>query len=1091
MDGLFSDFYRPSKSLGANGVATYWPFPHLIQMQEAAEPALTVDDEPEPFRGRRWKRRIFAAVALLFVILLLIAWWQRDSIADRFVQNELEARGVKATYKIDQVGFRTQRIRDLVVGDPANPDLIAKLVEVDVALNFSGANLRDVRADGVKLRGRYANGKLSFGELDKFADPESKEPFEWPDIGLVVRNAQARIDTPWGVIGAGLNGRGLLRNRFVGVLSLRSPGLAGAGCTAPAVKFDGDLLLEWRQPHLIGPLTANSVNCKAMRLAIAAPAIDADVKLSERFNKWVGVVGFGAKRIDYPGMLLNQPAGTLSVDGGLNRTNFALALDRTGLRSAPLTVARLSIDAKGYAGLNNDKFAASARGDLKLSGGALDRGTLGGFQNLAAQTRDTPVGPLLARMAPVLERAGDRFDGSMDFDAFRDFQGRMGATIGSLALSTASGARIGQNGALAIQSGSEGWRLSSPASLVLSGRDLPTATVALRQSSGSLWAGNLTIAPYSNGGASLAIPGVAFNGRPGGAWAFNGQAKLSGPLPGGSVSGLGLPISGRYTNGALSLYDACQNVRFDSLRISNLSLRGQALRLCPDAGRSMVTIGNGTTRFATNVANFAAQGKLGNSPISAQSANVRFTLSDGFVARDVKVELGQADARTDFAVAMLAGQIGAEAISGTLEGGAGKIGNVPLLIDEAAGNWRYLNSVLTFDSSLKVLDAEQVDRFQPMNVPDMMLTLENNVITAIGHLVEPKTGTRVADVDIRHDLGNTTGRALLAVDGLRFNDRLEPSMLTPLTLGVIANADGAVFGDGRIDWNADGVSSSGRFATRGMNLAAAFGPVEGLTTELVFTDLLGLQTGPSQLATIASVNPGIPALNGTIRYQLLPDQKVAIEAGSWPFAGGELLLEPTVLDFDIERDRRLTFRVIGVDAEKFLAGYDFQNLRVTGIFDGTLPMIFDQDGGRIVGGALVSRPGGGEVSYLGELAYEDMGVFANYAFDALRSIRYSALTIGVGGNLDGEIVTDISFTGLQQGSLAKRNFITKQLARIPIKFNVSVKAEFLKLIGSIRGLYDPNYAADRDLQYLIEQQQGVAPNAPEEIPPKKDEQKDE
>ena len=32
----------------------------------------------------------------------------------------------------------------------------------------------------------------------------------------------------------------------------------------------------------------------------------------------------------------------------------------------------------------------------------------------------------------------------------------------------------------------------------------------------------------------------------------------------------------------------------------------------------------------------------------------------------------------------------------------------------------------------------------------------------------------------------------------------------------------------------------------GMNLAAAFGPVEGLTTEIVFTDLLGLETGPLQ-----------------------------------------------------------------------------------------------------------------------------------------------------------------------------------------------------------------------------------------------------
>ena len=72
---------------------------------------------------------------------------------------------------------------------------------------------------------------------------------------------------------------------------------------------------------------------------------------------------------------------------------------------------------------------------------------------------------------------------------------------------------------------------------------------------------------------------------------------------------------------------------------------------------------------------------------------------------------------------------------------------------------------------------------------------------------------------------------------------------------------------------------------------------------------------------------------------------------------------------------------------------------------------------------------------------------------------------------------------MQQGSLAKRNFITRQLARIPIRFNVSVTAEFLKLIGSIRGFYDPDYAADRDLQYLLEEQkkqsEGTAPQVVE------------
>lgn len=1060
-------------------------------MQDVADEELTDVQEPGPFRGRRLKRRIFGFVLLLLILLLAIAYWQRNSIADRFVEQELSSRGVKASYTIEEIGLRTQRLRDVVIGDPAAPDLTAKLVDVDVSLNFSGATLRDVRATGVRVRGRYADGKLSFGELDKFTDPTSKEPFDWPDIGVVIKDAQARIETPWGVIGAGLQGRGLLRNRFVGDLSLRAPNIIYGDCGIPNTRFDGQLLLEWRRPRLIGPLTAARFDCKSAGLAVTAPALQADVRLSSKFDKWLGDVGFAARAATYQDVALTKPVGQVSIDGGLARTNFTLALDRTGLRSQPLTLGQLAINAKGYAGWTNGKLNGSAEGDARIRGGILDKGTLGSLDGIAAQTRETPIGPLLARIAPALKRAGDRFDGQLDFDAYQNSARNSGITVSNLAINTASGARLRQGGDLVLQSGVNGWGLGSPVDLAISGRDLPDLRLAMQQSGGNRWSGNLVIATYAASGASFAVPNLAFNGRPGGAWTFDGQARLSGPLPGGMITGLALPIDGRFDGRGFAFYNKCQNVRFDSARISTLTLRGQSLRLCPDNGRSMLTVGNGGTRFAANISNLAASGMLGETPINANSANVRFSLSEGFTARDVRVALGRDTGLTTFAIAMLDGDFGGDAITGTLSGGAGQIANVPLLIDEAAGNWRYLNNILNLDAGLRVLDAADVDRFQPMSVPDMMLTLENGIISAIGNITEPETGTKVAGVDIRHVLENTTGRALLAVDGLRFNDALQPEMLTPLTLGVIANVDGKVSGDGVIEWDSDGVRSTGRFATQGMNLAAAFGPVDGLSSEIVFTDLLGLETGPGQQALLASVNPGIPALNGRITYQLLPGQRVAIEAGRWPFAGGELLLEPTILDFGIESERRLSFRVVGVDAEKLLGEYDFENLRVTGIFDGILPMVFDQDGGRIVGGALVSRPGGGEVSYLGELAYQDMGIFANYAFDALKSIRYNQLTIGVGGNIDGEIITDISFNGLQQGSLAKRNFITRQLARIPIQFNVSVKAQFRQLIGSIRGIYDPQYAADRDLQFLLNQQNITAPVNGEEPSDKKDEPQDE
>jgi hypothetical protein len=1040
-----------------------------MSMRTAADETPTDDADVQPFEGARWKRRIFGAVSLLLVGLLVFAWVQRNSIADRFVQNAFAARGVTATYKIDTVGFRTQLIRDLVIGNPARPDLTAKLVEIDVAPNFSGINLRDVRADGVMLRGRYANGQLSFGELDKFVDPKSTEPLELPDIALSLKNARAQIETPWGIFDAAAHGSGLLRNRFAANLSMRSPNVAVADCSVSAVRFDGKLMLEWREPHLVGSITATAAKCADTAIAIAAPRLDADIKLSERLNRWEGALGYAAAKLVVPKAQMKGVAGKLSMNGDLKRTNFALLLEKGALLSAPLSVGRLQLASKGYAGLANGRLALSVSGNAALANGALDSGTVGDLRGLVAQTRATPIGPIVARMAPVLQRAGDRFTARLDFESFQDFQGRLGGNISALSLTSASGVRLRQIGSFGVSGSLKGWRLNAPVQLALSGANLPDTRLSLAQTEQS-WSGNLVIAPYKAGSARLAVSNLAFNGNPGGTWRFQGQAKMSGPLPGGFVTGLNLPVAGLYKAGALSLYDACQNVPFDLLKISSLALRGDTLRLCPDRGRPMFAIGNGKPAFATNIADFRANGNLGRTPISGRSATVRFSLDEGLTAKGVRITLGADGAQSAFDMAALSGRFGKDGISGALSGGAGQIGNVPLLMNDASGDWRYADAILTLNGRLGVTDAAQVDRFKPMIVPDMLLTLENNVITAIGHVVEPTTGTRVADVDIRHALGSATGRALLAVDDLRFTKRFQPDLLTPLVLGVAANVDGTIFGDGLIDWDAQGVRSTGKVSTRGMNLAAAFGPVEGLTTEIVFTDLLGLETGPAQLAEIASVNPGVPALGGQVSYRLLPDRRVAIESGRWPFAGGELILEPTILDFEVESERHLTFRVIGVHADKLLEGYDFQNLRVTGVFDGTLPMIFNQDGGRIVGGSLISREGGGEVSYLGELTYKDMGVFANYAFNALRSIRYSTLTIGVGGDLDGEIVTDISFTGLQQGSLAKRNFITRQLARIPIKFNVSVTAQFMMLIGSIRGSYDPNYAAQRDLPYLLKQQ---------------------
>ena len=73
----------------------------------------------------------------------------------------------------------------------------------------------------------------------------------------------------------------------------------------------------------------------------------------------------------------------------------------------------------------------------------------------------------------------------------------------------------------------------------------------------------------------------------------------------------------------------------------------------------------------------------------------------------------------------------------------------------------------------------------------------------------------------------------------------------------------------------------GQLQWANMNLAAAFGPVSGLTGTMVFDDLLDLKTKPAQKVSLREVNPGIAILDGEIEYQLTGGSQVRIEGGQW------------------------------------------------------------------------------------------------------------------------------------------------------------------------------------------------------------------
>jgi hypothetical protein len=332
----------------------------------------------------------------------------------------------------------------------------------------------------------------------------------------------------------------------------------------------------------------------------------------------------------------------------------------------------------------------------------------------------------------------------------------------------------------------------------------------------------------------------------------------------------------------------------------------------------------------------------------------------------------------------------------------------------------------------------------------------------------------VTNVSIEHRLSTGAGHAVLEVPGLTFGPGLQPAELTRLTEGVIALVNGTIRGQGRIDWNSAGkVTSSGDFSTANLDLAAPFGPVTGLSGNIHFSDLLGLTTPPGQVVTVKSINPGILVENGIIRYQLLPNQLVRIERGEWPFMGGRLILHETVLNFGRPAAKRLTFEVVGLDAHTFIQTLGFKELDATGTFDGVLPMIFDESGGRIVGGRLDSRPGGGSLAYNGVVNKADLGTMGNIAFNALRDLRFKSMIIRLDGDLAGEFTTRLAIEGVGLGQTTTQKLIRSLLSKIPLKLNVTISGPFRALIATAKSFNDPRQVISNALARPLEDVPGI------------------
>ena len=1025
-----------------------------------AQDAVTDEDTRPRGRKRRMLRTAFQIIVMLMVVAILIAWWQRKQIADNYIEDLFRDNGITATYNIDSIAPDRQVLSDIVIGDPARPDLTIERMILATTPRFGLPDLTELRLVRPRIYGSYYGGKLSFGQLDPLIfTGDSEELFEFPGLELFVEDGRGLILSDYGRIGLKLDGGGHLRGGFQAEMAAVSRELDFGGCQLAEPTVYGIVSIDAERPQFDGPLRFGALECSDSDIRVADAFIELDVKVERNLADFEGRYEMAVGETAFAGSGADELSGDGRFSWRAGDLNALYDVTARGFGTSAFSAAQLEIAGRVRA---VEQFARlQVEGDL--TGADLRMGTdLDGMIASAAEAgRGTLIEPLANKLGLNLAREMRGSTLSANFAA------RM---IGDLTSVTIPEARLrGGSGAtlLALSRGrvvmGSGALPRFAGNIATAGQGLPRITGRMEQSGDGALEMRLAMAEYASGNSRLAIPQMSIVQSRGGRVALDGRVLASGQLPGGFAQGLVLPVDGTIAaDGSLALWNGCRNVRFDSLAYANLTLGRQSLTLCPPGGRPILTFDSRGLRLAAGTSSLDLAGSLATTPIRVRSGPVGLAYPGALVARNLDIALGPADNAQRFRITDLNADLSADNLGGDFGGADVFLASVPLDVLGASGNWRYAdNRLILSDASFTLEDRQANDRFEPLLAQGADLALSDNIVTANALLREPDSGTQVARVAIRHDLANGSGEADLSMDGIAFGPGFQPADLSRLALGVVANVEGTVTGSGRIRWNGAGVTSTGEFSSDDLDFAAAFGPVKGASGTIVFTDLLGLTTAPNQRLQVAAINPGIEITDGEVGIELVEGRLLRVTGGSWPFMGGTLTMRPVDINIGIEEARTYVIEIAGLEAARFVERMEIGNLAATGTFDGTIPIAFDADGnGQLVGGRLTSRPPGGNVSYVGELTYEDMGFFANYAFRTLRDLQYDRMDIALNGPLTGELVTQVRFYGIRQGPTAERNIVSRVIGDLPIELRVNIRAPFYKLIASIRALYDPDALRD-------------------------------
>ncbi|MEZ5996294.1 MAG: YdbH domain-containing protein [Hyphomonadaceae bacterium] len=712
-----------------------------------------------------------------------------------------------------------------------------------------------------------------------------------------------------------------------------------------------------------------------------------------------------------------------------------------------------------------------------------------------------PVGPAFAQARRALDAAAGRFDLAVplriDIEGGRTFV----RVVSPATARAASGAALRlsplRQDAPALVLQWPGPALHGAISLELSGGGAPTAALLLDTADWSPEApleadGTLSLSNWRAANSSISTEeiNVSVAVQPGGGGRIDvrGPLELSGPLGEGEVRNVTSALDLGVQWGAgwrVTSNSACQPLRLGGVEAAGLSFTNGAFELCPLNGALIAADAAGNLSGGFTVRRLALNGRMsgeGAQPAQLTAADIvgRFSgrprdIALALEAASPRLAIQMSEQRT-LEVAMR--RVTAEAriadtwrVEGAFEQGTLTDPALPGSVSTIAGAWsaapqdgEAVLQVIAGEAALTAnrpaTDAER-PLFNPLRLVDVNGELRAGRITANGAILLEEGARQLAHFTARHEVAAGEGAANVNAAEIQFGPALQPYEITERARGLVDNVRGPIAVNADISWTREAIRGQGDVRLNGLSLATATIPiVNGVRGDVFFDDIFALTTPPGQAVTIEELNPGVAVRDGHVRFQLLGEQRVAIEQAEFSFASGVLAMSPATIELGADKTRfELTLR--DVDAASLLQSLNVPDLAATGQVEGSFPLLLTRRSAYVEGGMLRAQGAGGVISYTGNAGAGSTGP-ARIAFDALRSFRYDTLSLTLDGDLNGEVVSSIAFSGensgrpVDLGPIAPVPGVGSVTVRgVPFRFNVHVSAPFRRLAQTAASIADP------------------------------------